>query len=1662
MDEGNVVDTAFLERMNTLLANGEVPGLFEGDDYAALMNQCKEGAQRQGLVLEGNDELYKWFSEQVMSNLHVVFTMNPAEGGLQDRAATSPALFNRCVLNWYGDWSDSARFQVGSEFTASLDLDMPNYLAPADFPIAVPQRVSQNPDHRTAVVNACAYVHQASQLAARRLLKREGRSTVITPRHFLEFVNQMTSIYNTKRGELEQQQLHLNVGLEKIAATFQAVKDEQARMAVEEVKLREMNEQANIKMVEVMSSKEETQKSQTESTALEKELVIKQAEAAKRKDEVSAELAGVEPAVREAENAVKGIDEKALRELKALGNPPETVKLALEAALCMLGEKSHDWKFIRSYITRPDFLPKIVGFDPDSVTPRIQKAMEPYLSNPKFDEEKATHASKAAGPLVKWAKAMLSYTEMLLKIEPLRNQLKSLERDAADMAARHAAVQETLVVLEERLNSLTTEYNVLQKNIGKTEDMLNTTKLKVGRSVQLLESLKDEQERWSAGTAEFEQQLSTMVGDSLLAGAFIAYAGYFDQTYRKMLFRQWRTHLEKARISFQKDLSITEYLSTPDERFDWKNNGLPEDELCVENAIMLKYTHRYPMVIDPAGQAIDFILKQNAASKMSKTSFHDKSFRKTLESALRFGTPLLVQQAESYDALLNPVLNKEVKRNAGRVLIQLGQDEGIDLSPAFNIILTTRNNAHQFPPDICSRVTMVNFTITRGSLQSQCLNQALRSERPDVDAKRSEQLKLQGSFRAELRRLERGLLDTLNEVGASILDDDKVLGALEHLKSQAADVAKKVAESDTVMQEIASVTSQYVPLAQKCSHIYFTLEQLHVVHFLYHYALQFFLDIFNVVLSQNPNLQGVTDPAQRLKIIVKDLFIETYTRVSPGLLHDHRMPFAVTLTNFFLQHTDDELNEHEFRHLLTGGAAALASSYDFDFLVPKTLLDDQSRAGHALMHNVPTFSSLVGAVQSNEQAFHDWVRSSRPEEVMPEFIDVDAGGSAVRQRFRELLLLQAFRPDRVLDCSHELVKSVFGNAFASSSHADTFGNVVEKEVDASTPVMLCGVRGFDASGNVRQLADDTHKQLREVAIGSEEGFKEADSAINEAARSGKWVMLKNVHLGPSWLLTLEAKLQALTPNPNFRLFMTTEINPKLPVNLLRTARVFVYEPASGIKASLLRALQSIPPADMAREPVERSRVHMLLAWLHAVIVERLRYAPLGWSKRYEFGESDFKTAVKTIDCWIDILAQGRSHVDPAKIPWAAMRTLMASSIYGGRIDNDTDQRLLVSFISSVFKPESFEEGFELVPADKDSNAPSICTPEGFHRDQFLSWGSSLPDAQSPTWLGLPANAQRVLLTQRAAALASNMSMLQTVDEEDTDTVTDDAAASASGTPAWMRTIQEDCERWQQALPPALDMLQRTPEKIKDPLFRFFDRESGIGSKLLAAVHKDLRDVIAACKGETKQTNHIRSLMIDSFNKGLVPNSWRKYKVPKDLSVAAWVLDFAERIHQLESIGKIADTNGNLQTIKVWIGGLFVPEAYITATRQAVAQANGYALEKLVLSLDVRRDVNDVPSGGSKNQSFLLTKMRVDGATALGNQLSFSSDPFTILPLTVLRWDYHEEQDVSQPGVTLPVYLNGTRAELIFTCVMQAPDNVADSVVYGRGVALMCSSLSGIV
>ena len=98
--------------------------------------------------------------------------------------------------------------------------------------------------------------------------------------------------------------------------------------------------------------------------------------------------------------------------------------------------------------------------------------------------------------------------------------------------------------------------------------------------------------------------MSTIIGDNILSAAFLAYIGFFDQHYRRSLLQQWQDRLTETNIKFSEHSGIIDYLSHPDERMKWRQNALPADDLSTENAIMLKRFNRYPLMIDPSGQAI--------------------------------------------------------------------------------------------------------------------------------------------------------------------------------------------------------------------------------------------------------------------------------------------------------------------------------------------------------------------------------------------------------------------------------------------------------------------------------------------------------------------------------------------------------------------------------------------------------------------------------------------------------------------------------------------------------------------------------------------------------------------------------------------------------------------------------------------------------------------------------------------------------------------------------------------------------------------------------------------------------------------------------------------------------------------------------------------------
>lgn len=808
------------------------------------------------------------------------------------------------------------------------------------------------------------------------------RLYVLIPDFDLPSINHYVRLYTEKRDELEEQQRHLHVGLDKLRDTVTQVEELRKSLAIKRSQLEAKDAEANEKLKRMVADQQEAEQKKAASIEIQAALVEQDRHIEQRRAVVMADLADAEPAVLDAQSAVSNIKRQHLQEVRVMANPPVPVKMAMESVCTILGHKIDSWRTIQGIIRRDDFIQRIVNFDTTAqMTKQLRDTMKKdYLSRQAFNFETVQHASKACGPLVKWVLAQVRFSEILDKVEPLRNEVQSLEEQAETTKKQAGQIINMIAELEAKIARYKDEYALLISETQAIKSEMERVQSKVDRSMKLLESLSSERSRWESGSRTFDAEMSTIVGDVLLSAAFLAYGGFFDQHYREVMWQDWSSHLAEANVKFKPELSFTEYLSTADDRLSWQSKSLPSDNLTTENAIMLKRFNRYPLIIDPTGQATTFLLNEYKDRKITITSFLDEAFLKVLESALRFGNPLLIQDVEHLDPILNAVLNKEIRRTGGRVLIRLGSQD-IDFSPSFTMFLSTRDPSVEFSPDICSRVTFVNFTMTRSSLQSQSLDQVLKVERPDTEHKRTDLMKVQGEFRLRLRTLEKLLLQALNESTGNILDDDKVIDTLETLKREAAEITHKVEETDVIMKEVEQVTAEYLPLAQACSSVYFVLEQLSLVNHFYQFSLRFFLDIFDYILHHNPNLKNVSDHNLRRDILLNDLFLVVYKRTSRALLHRDNVMLAVLLSQVKLRGLEEIGDEVEF--LLESGegiatsANAIPSSHQIPSLSPEQLLRLETFSKQSL------FKPVLAHILEHESEWIPFLQSDSPENDVP-------------------------------------------------------------------------------------------------------------------------------------------------------------------------------------------------------------------------------------------------------------------------------------------------------------------------------------------------------------------------------------------------------------------------------------------------------------------------------------------------------------------------------------------------------------------------------------------------------------------------------------------------------------------------------------------------------
>lgn len=119
----------------------------------------------------------------------------------------------------------------------------------------------------------------------------------------------------------------------------------------------------------------------------------------------------------------------------------------------------------------------------------------------------------------------------------------------------------------------------------------------------------------------------------------------------------------------------------------------------------------------------------------------------------------------------------------------------------------------------------------------------------------------------------------------------------------------------------------------------------------------------------------------------------------------------------------------------------------------------------------------------------------------------------------------------------------------------------------------------------------------------------------------------------------------------------------------------------GVKRNLMRSYESWSPEQVSKGgSVLRASALFALAWFHAVLQERRNFIPQGWTKFYEFSFADLRVGFEIIDRLTSMMGNSEQQ-------WRFVHVLFEKAIYGGRIDNVFDLRVLRSYLLNFFDPK---------------------------------------------------------------------------------------------------------------------------------------------------------------------------------------------------------------------------------------------------------------------------------------------------------------------------------------------------------------------------------------
>lgn len=367
------------------------------------------------------------------------------------------------------------------------------------------------------------------------------------------------------------------------------------------------------------------------------------------------------------------------------GDPISTVKP--DAATKFL---IPSWSDSMKTMSDTGFLNHIVKYPTDEMTDEMVDLLVPYFNNKLYTFEAAESACGNVAGLLKWTIAMTKYFAVNKDVIPVKYKM-AIQQHRLKCAEDDLRKAEEMLAEKEKIEAAA-------KKIMRIEDDKKDAVFAVARKCQdkldsakeLINGLSSEKIRWIDQISQFKTIVDCLVGDVMYLTAFLSYVGPFNQDYRKRLLENWRDYINGKRIPMSSKINVVESLCDMATVGEWNVQGLPKDELSIQNGVIVARAARYPLIIDPQCQGKVWIANMEREAGLIVTTLNDRFFRNHVEDCISLGKPLLIEDVgEELDTCMDNILEKNFIKLGKTLKVKLS-DKEIEYNPDFRLYITTK------------------------------------------------------------------------------------------------------------------------------------------------------------------------------------------------------------------------------------------------------------------------------------------------------------------------------------------------------------------------------------------------------------------------------------------------------------------------------------------------------------------------------------------------------------------------------------------------------------------------------------------------------------------------------------------------------------------------------------------------------------------------------------------------------------------------------------------------------------------------------------------------------------------------------------------------------------------------------------------------------------